>query len=130
MNKHNMLYNIKEACQILNVCRKTVDRALKDGTLKSRRIGPSIRFSRADLENYAGGPIFWDIEKPDTPESRGAIPPEIIKTLETEIEGVKHGTVSLTVYIRDHRPRFVVGRERSFFPDADKEAVSQSRNSP
>jgi excisionase family DNA binding protein len=110
-----MLYSITEACQILNVCRKTVDRALRDGRLKCRHIGSSIRFTRGDLENFVGAPIFGDTERP---ESRGSLPLEIIKTLETEIEGVKHGTVSLTVHIRDHRHRFVIGRERSFLPEA------------
>jgi hypothetical protein len=55
------------------------------------------------------------------------IPPDVLKILETETDGISYGIVSLTIHIRDNRPRFVIGRERSFFPDADKEAVSKSR---
>jgi hypothetical protein len=53
-------------------------------------------------------------------ENRGIIPPDIIKTLESEIEGISHGTVSLVIHIRDSRPRFVVGRERSFLPETEE----------
>jgi hypothetical protein len=50
------------------------------------------------------------------------IPPDVIKIFETEINGISHGTVSLTVHLRDNHPRFVIGRERSIL--ADGESVS------
>jgi hypothetical protein len=45
------------------------------------------------------------------------IPPEIIKLVEAEIQGLSHGSVTLTIHLRDYRPRFVIGRERSLLPD-------------
>jgi excisionase family DNA binding protein len=115
-----MLYSKKEAAQILKVCMKTVERALAEGRLNCRRIGSVIRFTKDDLEQFIGGRIFADTEKPDTPESRGALPPEIIKTFENELSGISHGSVTLTVHLRDGRPRFVIGREQSFLEGAQE----------
>jgi hypothetical protein len=112
-----MLYDIKAAMQILQVCRKTIERAINEDRLKCRRIGGMIRFTQHDLEQFVGAPLFNAVEPPK--ENEGVIPPEIIKTLEAEIAGVKHGLVNLTVHLRDNRPRFVIGRERSYLPDTD-----------
>jgi hypothetical protein len=45
------------------------------------------------------------------------IPLDVIRILEAEIDGVTHGTVSLTIHLRDNHTRFVIGRERSFLPE-------------
>jgi hypothetical protein len=45
------------------------------------------------------------------------IPPEILKLLEAEIAGISHGSVTLTIHLRDSHPRFVISRERSLLPD-------------
>jgi hypothetical protein len=45
------------------------------------------------------------------------LPPDVIRILESEIDGIRHGTVSLTIHLRDNHPRYVIGRERSFLPD-------------
>jgi hypothetical protein len=45
------------------------------------------------------------------------IPPEVLKLLEAEIAGISHGSVTLTIHLRDGRPRFVISRERSFLTD-------------
>jgi hypothetical protein len=45
------------------------------------------------------------------------IPVEILKLFETAIAGISHGSVTLTVHLRDGNPRFVIGRERSLMPD-------------
>jgi hypothetical protein len=37
--------------------------------------------------------------------------------LETETSGISHGSVTLTIHLRDYRPRFVISRERSLLPD-------------
>ena len=44
-----------------------------------------------------------NIEKPDTEKRRfeGKVPPEDIIALEQELLGLRHGAVSLTVFIRD-----------------------------
>jgi hypothetical protein len=52
-------------------------------------------------------------EKPVTPEERHIIPGDIIRALEKELYGIRHGSVTLTVRIRDGHRQFVVGRERS-----------------
>ena len=56
------------------------------------------------------------------------IPPDIIKILESEIDGISHGTVSLIVHLRDGYPRYTIGRERSFLPDALTRGVSDPRD--
>jgi hypothetical protein len=47
-----------------------------------------------------------------------SIPPEIIRLLEREIEGISHGSVTLTVHLRDGCYRFSVGWEQSLLPGA------------
>ena len=118
-----MLYDKKEAARILNVSIKSVDRAVTGGKLKCRRIGAAIRFTGDDLERYVGAPLFADREKPATPEGGQIIPSGIIKTVEKELDGMSHGTVSLVIHVRDGHPRFVVGRERSFMPDTPEKAA-------
>jgi hypothetical protein len=42
------------------------------------------------------------------------IPPEIIEKLEAETDGISHGSVMLTVHLRNDRPyRFIISRECS-----------------
>jgi excisionase family DNA binding protein len=113
-----MLYNKKDAAQILKVSTKTIENMLADGRLKCRRIGTCIRFTKDDLESFIGGRIFADAEKPNTTEGGRIIPGRIIETFERELDGISHGSVTLTVFLRDGHPRFVIGREQSFFEDA------------
>jgi hypothetical protein len=42
------------------------------------------------------------------------IPPDVLAILENELNGLDHGTATLTVHIRDGHPRFTIARERSF----------------
>jgi hypothetical protein len=52
------------------------------------------------------------------------IPPDVIKILEAEIDGISHGEVSLTIHLRDYHPRYTICRERSFLPDTLVKGVS------
>jgi excisionase family DNA binding protein len=117
-----MLYNKTGAAHVLGISPKTVERAMSSGELKYRRIGSSVRFTREDLEQFAGGVLEADTEKPVIPlaEMGRVIPPEILSTFEKELDGISHGSVTLTVHFRDGRPRFVIGRERSFFQDTSE----------
>jgi hypothetical protein len=54
------------------------------------------------------------------------IPRDVIKIFETEIDGVSHGSVTLTVHLRDNHPRFTIGRERSFLPSTLAKGVDDS----
>jgi hypothetical protein len=54
------------------------------------------------------------------------IPPDVLAILESELNGLDHGTATLTVHIRDGRPRFVIGRERSFLPETLVKGVGSS----
>jgi excisionase family DNA binding protein len=110
-----MLYKKKEAYKLLNIGERSIDRAVIDGRLKCRRIGTAIRFTRDDLEQFVGGRLFADAEKPPTPE--GLIPSGIVAAFEKELSGINHGSVTLTVHLRDGKPRFVIGREQSFLQD-------------
>jgi hypothetical protein len=58
-----------------------------------------------------------------------SLPPDVIKILESEIDGIIHGTVTLTIHLRDNHPRFVIGRERSFLPDTLSKCVGEPCNS-
>jgi excisionase family DNA binding protein len=115
-----MLYDKKEAARILSVSVKTIERSIASGRLTCRRIASNVRFTQDDLNQFAGARVVGDAEKPSVPLAETAIPPDIIKTLETEMGGINHGTVSLTIHIRDKHPRFVIGRERSFLPGAER----------
>jgi hypothetical protein len=55
------------------------------------------------------------------------IPPDIIKMLESETAGISHGSVTLTIHLRDYRPRFVISRERSLLADTISE-VCESKD--
>jgi excisionase family DNA binding protein len=118
-----MLYTKKEAARLLSVHENTVSRAMVSGKLKCRRIGTAIRFTLDDLEQYLGSRLIPDKEKASATEPLDSrfIPRDILKSLETEMKGISHGTVSLIIHIRDNHPRFVIGRERSFIQDT-KEA--------
>jgi excisionase family DNA binding protein len=110
-----MLYKKAEAAKLLNVAERTIDRAIISGKLKCRKIGAAVRFNRDDLEQFVGGRLFADAEKPPTPEGR--IPADIVAAFEKELDGIAHGSVTLTVHLRDGHPRFVIGREQSFLQD-------------
>jgi excisionase family DNA binding protein len=117
-----MLYTKKEAARLLSVHENTVSRAMVNGKLKCRRIGSAIRFTQEDLEQYIGARLIPEPGKTSAGELDSRfIPRDILKSLETEMKGISHGTVSLIIHIRDNHPRFVIGRERSFIQDT-KEA--------
>jgi hypothetical protein len=49
----------------------------------------------------------------------GAIPPSAVRALEHEARGLVHGTVSLTLHIRDGQlARYITNRERSYMAEA------------
>jgi excisionase family DNA binding protein len=114
-----MLYTKKDAAQLLSVCEATIARAMVSGKLKCRRIGSAIRFTQEDLEQYIGARLIPEPEKTSAMEPLDSrfIPRDILKSLETEMKGISHGTVSLTIHIRDNHLRFVIGRERSILMD-------------
>jgi hypothetical protein len=41
------------------------------------------------------------------------IPDDVLAVFESETEGLNFGEVTLTVYLRDGKPRYVIGRQRS-----------------
>lgn len=47
-----MLYNRTEAAKYLNVCTRTIDRAVAGGKLNYRKIGRCIRFTQGDLNEF------------------------------------------------------------------------------
>ncbi|MGB0899604.1 MAG: helix-turn-helix domain-containing protein [Psychrobium sp.] len=46
------LLDIEQACAILKVERRTVERLVKRGKLKRRKIGGRVRFRESDLDEY------------------------------------------------------------------------------
>jgi hypothetical protein len=53
----------------------------------------------------------------DLPNYNGKIPVAAVNELEREIVGIIHGTVTLTLHIKDgNLTRFTTSRERSFIP--------------
>ena len=67
VNDDRIAYSIKEACQLLNLSRATIDRAIKAGELTSAKIGNQHRISRLELARFfqdkGGGPLFFEGEK-------------------------------------------------------------------
>ena len=45
------LYTREEAAKFLRVSTSTVDRLIKSGKLKARKVGRQVRMTRSDLEN-------------------------------------------------------------------------------
>jgi excisionase family DNA binding protein len=116
-----VLYNKTKAASLLNVSVKTIERAIGNGRLKTHVIGSVSRFTLEDLEEFAGCSLKPEDDKPSPAMAMiGSIPRDILKTLEAEMRGISHGTVSLTIHLRDYKPRFVIGRERSFMQDDDE----------
>jgi len=54
------------------------------------------------------------------------IPKDVIKILETEIEGMEHGLATLTIHRRGSNIRYTIGRERSFLEDKYLKGVDES----
>ncbi|MDR0476043.1 MAG: hypothetical protein LBH43_20550 [Treponema sp.] len=47
----------------------------------------------------------------------GNIPPAAVQALENEAAGLIHGTIMLTLHVKDgHLIRYVIGKEHSFIP--------------
>lgn len=49
-----LLYSRAEAAQLLGICLSTLDALVRSKKLKARFIGDSPRFSRTELERFAG----------------------------------------------------------------------------
>jgi excisionase family DNA binding protein len=62
------LYSVNEVAQLLGLHVKTVRKYVRDGRLKSTRIGKQYRIARADLENFTGSPVTGTIKAPRTLE--------------------------------------------------------------
>ena len=52
VKKLEPLYTVAETAEILNLCEKTVRRRIKNGDLRSIRIGGLLRIAPADLEDF------------------------------------------------------------------------------
>ena len=49
-----LLYSRAEACQLLGVCLSTLDKLVDQKKLRPLYVGDSPRFSRRELERFAG----------------------------------------------------------------------------
>jgi len=54
------------------------------------------------------------------------IPQDVIKILETEIDGMEYGLASLTIHRRGSNIRYTIGRERSFLEDTYLKGIDES----
>ena len=54
------------------------------------------------------------------------IPEDVIKLLETEVDGFEYGEATLTVYRRGQNTRYTIGRERSFLDDTYQKGIDES----
>jgi hypothetical protein len=88
---------------------------IADGRLKACVVGASTRIAQEELDRFLGGLI--EAAKEKALAKSKLIPRDILKKLEREMLDISHGTVSLTIHLRDHHPRFVIGREQSFMPE-------------
>ncbi|MDR1249017.1 MAG: helix-turn-helix domain-containing protein [Treponema sp.] len=111
-----MLYTKTELAHLLRVSVKTVDRAVENGDIKVCVIGNARRFAQEEVDRFIGSRTAEKQEKTAAAENK-LIPKDVLKTLESEMRGISHGTVSLTIHLRDYKPRFVIGRERSFLQE-------------
>jgi excisionase family DNA binding protein len=110
-----MLYNKTEAARLLRLSTKTVGRMVANGRLKACVVGGSTRIAQDALDQFIGSRVAAAQEKALAEKS--LIPRDILKRVEREMLDVSHGTVYLTIQLRDHHPRFIIGREQSFLPE-------------
>jgi|ABDH01.1.fsa_nt_gi hypothetical protein len=54
------------------------------------------------------------------------IPQDVIKILETEIDGMEYGLATLTIHRRGSNIRYTIGRERSFLEDTYLRGVDET----
>lgn len=57
MTMQKDLYSVTEVAEMLGMHVKTVRNYVRDGRLKSTRIGKQYRIAKADLESFAGGAV-------------------------------------------------------------------------
>jgi hypothetical protein len=88
---------------------------IADGRLKSCVVGASTRITQEELDRFVGSRI--EAAKEKALEESKLIPRDILKKLEREMLEITHGTVFLTIHLRDHHPRFEIGRKQSFLPE-------------
>lgn len=83
------LYRIKQAAKKLNVSASTIRRQISNGSLKSVRIGNSIRIPEEEIDKYSkipsGGNSIVKIPKETTP-----VKPQIKESKRLEIPSSKH----------------------------------------
>jgi hypothetical protein len=53
------------------------------------------------------------------------IPQDVIKILETEIDGIEYGEAVLTIFRRGQNTRYAIGRERSFLENTIQKGVDE-----
>jgi len=65
----------------------------------------------------------------DLPGYNGGVPVAAIKELEREAAGIMHGTITLTLHIKDgNLIRFTTSRERSFISGKEKTGTAPNTN--
>jgi excisionase family DNA binding protein len=114
-----MLYTKTEAAKLLRVVPKTVGKMIDDGRLKACVIGTSTRITQEELDRFVGSRLEAAQEK--ALEKKSIIPRDILKRVEREMLDISHGTVSLTIQLRDHHPRFIIAWERSFLEEGSED---------
>lgn len=63
-------YTLAEAAKLLSCHTETLRRAIKDGVLRSARVGRGYRISRSDLQEFwssRGGGVLFCVEPSDSP---------------------------------------------------------------
>jgi len=63
-------YTLAEAAKLLSCHKETLRRAIKDGVLRSARVGRGYRISRSDLQEFwtsRGGGVLFGKEQGDLP---------------------------------------------------------------
>jgi hypothetical protein len=51
-------------------------------------------------------------------------PTDILERFEKATQGVDYGTISLSLFLKNGRPRYVISREESYVPPTDELSVS------
>lgn len=83
------LYNIKQVSKKLNVSSSTVRRQIKEGLLKSIRVGNSIRIPEGEVDRYLKIPSATD-STTKIPERTTSVKPSVKKPKNLDIPSSKH----------------------------------------
>jgi excisionase family DNA binding protein len=112
-------YTISQAAKLLGVCDATIRRLIWSHKITFRKIGRVYRLSDNDIDYYLKASNFRntlnDTDKNQPSKTNNLNPEEILAEVTTEIAGLTHGIVQLSLYIQNGiLSKYTITKEKQF----------------